>query len=82
MTYEMDKRLREMELVQSGYDEGIEQGIEQGIERGLAQKNKEIVLNMVKDKVPLNLISKYTKVSIRKIKEIIKTDNMTLNEIK
>jgi len=74
MTYEMDKKLREMDLYLAG--------LEDGEEKGSAQKNKEIVLNMVKDKVPLNLISKYTKVSIRKIKEIIKTDNMILNEIK
>ena len=53
------------------YDLIEERGIEKSIEKGIEKKNRDIVLNMFNDSVPFKLISKYTKLSINKIKEII-----------
>lgn len=46
------------------------QGIEQGIEQGI----KQVVINMFHQNVSLDDISKFTKLDIEKIKEIIKNN--------
>ena len=71
MTEAMDKYFMEMEAYEAGEERGIKQGIEQGIEKN--QQN--IVLNMYEDKVSFKTISKYTKLSIDKIKEIVNNKN-------
>ena len=63
MTEAMDRYFMEMEAFDAGEQIGMERGIE---------KNQEnVVLNMHKDKVPFKTISKYTKLSVDKVKEII-----------
>ena len=57
------------------YDMGVEKGIEKGIDKGIEQEKKNIVLNMIKNNLSLETIKKCTKLSISKIKEIIKTNN-------
>ena len=51
---------------------GIEKGIEQGIEKGIEQNQAEIVLNMLGEGLDEATISKFTKIDIEKVKEIIK----------
>ena len=63
MTEAMDKYFMEMEAFDAGEQIGIE------------KKENDIVLNMYEDKVPFKTISKYTKLSIDKIKEIIDNRN-------
>ena len=57
--------------VQVGLEQGIEQGIAQGIEQGLEQGIAQIVINMFRQNVPLEDISKFTALDIDKIKDII-----------
>ena len=57
--------------IQEGIREGIEQGIEQGIQEGVLKNQKEIVLNMYKEKIELDIISKVTKLTLKEIDEII-----------
>ena len=64
-----NNRLREEDIRDTAYDEGIEQGIEQGIETN--QKN--VILNMLKEKIDYSLISKITGKSTNYIKEIERT---------
>ena len=56
--------------IQKAKEEGIERGIEYGIERGEHQKAVAIAHEMLNDNAPLEMISRYTKLSISKIKEI------------
>ena len=53
--------------IASSYDTGLEEGIEKGIE----QRNIEIAKNMLKEKIEISLISKYTGLSVDTIKELI-----------
>ena len=55
-----------------GFEKGIEQGISQGIEQGNYQKEIELTLNMLKENLDINLISKVTKLSIEEINSINK----------
>ena len=63
MTEAMDRYFMEMEAFDAGEQSGIEKGIE--------KEKQDTVLNMYEDKVPFKTISKYTKLSVDKIKEII-----------
>lgn len=53
-----------------GIKEGIEQGIEKGLEKGIKQGKIEIAKNMLNDGINIEMISKYTKIPIEKIKEL------------
>lgn len=50
--------------------EGYEQGISQGLEQGISSRNIEIARNMIKDKVDISIISKYTGLSKKEIEEL------------
>ena len=52
--------------------EAHEEGYEEGLEKGSISAKKQIVLEMCDDKVPLELICKYTNLSKEEIDEIIK----------
>jgi len=52
----------------------LKKGIEQGREEGIEQTKKEIVINMYNNKCSLELISKYTNLSIESIKTIINNE--------
>ena len=47
------------------------EGSAQGITQGIAQNCKEMVLNMHKDNLSLDLIAKYANLTIEEVKEII-----------
>ena len=59
MTESMDRYFMEMEAFDAGEQSEIE------------KEKQNTVLNMYEDKVPFKTISKYTKLSIDKIKEIV-----------
>ena len=72
----MTKSLYDPEVEKKGIEKGIEQGIEQGIKQGMKQgieqNQAEIVLNMLGEGLDEATISKFTKIDIEKVKEIIK----------
>ncbi len=63
------------EGIQIGYEIGIEKGIEKGIEQGIEKGIELVVINMLKELIPFELISKTTGISIEKIQEISKELN-------
>lgn len=60
-------------MTKSLYDPEVEKkGIEKGIEKGLERKEIEIVINMSGEGLDEATISRFTKIDIEKVKEIIK----------
>ena len=68
----MTKSLYDPEVEKKGIEKGIEQGIKQGMKEGTEKKEVEIVLNMLGEGLDEATISKFTKIDIQKVKEIIK----------
>ena len=68
----MTKSLYDPEVEKKGIEKGIEQGIKQGMKEGTEKKEVEIVLNMLGEGLDEATISKFTKINIQKVKEIIK----------
>ena len=58
----------------SGKSDGITLGIKQGVQQGIEQKQTEMIINFYNNKVPIDVISKSSGLSIDKVKEIIKLD--------
>ena len=54
----------------SGLAKGLEQGIEQGIEKGIEQEKLNIVRNMIRENIDMNIISKVTGLSIESINSV------------
>ena len=60
---------------EKGYNEGHEQGIEQGIEQGSLQEKNQVAINLLKEKMPYDFISKVTGLTVEEIKKIEKSIN-------
>ena len=58
--------------IKEGMKQGIKQGMKQGMKQGIEQNQVEIVLNMLGEGLDEATISKFTKIDIEKVKEIIK----------
>lgn len=58
--------------IEQGIERGIEQGIERGIEQGITQRNKEIVLQMLRKGMDRDLIKEITGVDEATIEELRK----------
>ena len=61
--------------IEQGIEQGIQQGIEQGIEQGINITKKEMIINMYNDNLPMNVISKYTNLSVQEVEEILNNKN-------
>ena len=53
------------------YNDGIEDGIEQGIEQGITQGKKEIINNMLENKMSISEISSILKIPANEIENLI-----------
>ena len=51
------------------------QGIEQGIEQGSLQEKNQVAINLLKEKMPYDFISKVTGLTVEEIKKIEKSIN-------
>jgi predicted transposase/invertase (TIGR01784 family) len=60
------------EGMEKGEAIGIEKGMEKGMEKGKLEDKIEIALNMLKDKMPIEVVSKYTGLSIDQIIQLKK----------
>ena len=67
----MDEIIEENVAKQTAYLVGHDDGKEEGI----LENQKEVVLNMHKDNVNLETISKYTKLTIEEIEEILNSNS-------
>ena len=54
------------------YEKGIERGIEHGIERGRLNSQNDIALKMLKDNMPIEVVAKYSELSVESITQIAK----------
>ena len=66
-----DERIEKNLRAQQEYYDGKQEGIEQGIQEGTLETKKEIVLNMYKDNMEIDKISKYSGLSLKEVNEII-----------
>ena len=64
---DIEKNVRKEEA----YTMGRTEGLENGIKRGIAQKEREMVINMFNDKLPLKTIAKYANITIDEVRRTI-----------
>ena len=67
----MIETIEQNALYEQTYGVGYRRGIEEGIEEGIASNKKEMVINMYKDGMALELISKYSNLSLEEVNKII-----------
>ena len=65
-----DIHIIESQNLEKGIQKGIEQGIEQGIEKGALKKSIEIAKSMKKDGINIEVIMKYSSLTIEQINEL------------
>jgi predicted transposase/invertase (TIGR01784 family) len=53
-----------------GFEQGIEKGIEKGLAEGMEKKSIEIVLKMIAENIPVEMIIKLTNLSVEEIKKL------------
>ncbi len=56
--------------LEKGLKEGKEEGLKEGKEEGLKEKSIEIAKNMLKENVDINIISKYSGLSLDEINNL------------
>jgi predicted transposase/invertase (TIGR01784 family) len=66
MTY----TLKLMDYKELGYKEGIEKGIEKGIQEGIETKTKEVVVNMLRNNISIDVIEKIVGLNSKEIEKI------------
>ena len=65
------RRLDREEAVEEGYASGYDSGYDSGKADGIEQNRTEMIINMYKDNLDLNVIAKYANTSVDNVKEII-----------
>ena len=53
-----------------GRQEGRQEGLTEGRQEGRTERDKEVILNMLKEKTDINFISKVTGLSVEEIKKL------------
>lgn len=69
---EIRRRQREAaeEGRKEGLEKGIQQGVQQGIQQGIQQEREANVLGMLKEKIPMETISRITHYSLEQIQKL------------
>ena len=68
--YQYDKQISLEDKRREGIKEGMKKGIEKGIKEGIKENSYTIAKNLKKDGMDINLISKYTGLSIEEIRKL------------
>lgn len=63
-------RRRQREAAEEGRKEGLEKGIQQGMQQGMQQEREANVLGMLKEKIPMETISRITHYSLEQIQKL------------
>ena len=71
MTQEEDEKKWENTYINKGREVGLKQGHAAGHKAGIADAQKAAITNMVKDNLPLETISKYVNLPLKKVKQIV-----------
>ena len=69
-----DERIEETLRRHDDYFNGRSEGISDGITLGVQKNRNEMIMNMYKDNLPLDVISKYTNLSVDEIENISKSN--------
>ena len=69
MTQEEDEKKWENTYI----NKGREVGVKDGHKAGIADAQKAAITNMMKDNLPLETISKYVNLPLKKVKQIVST---------
>jgi len=64
------ERVVRLSEIENAEERGIEKGIKEGIEQGSMNEKKYIALNMLKEKMDIEFISKVTGLNIDQIKKL------------
>ena len=67
---EEEETLEKNTLQKIAHKKGKAEGIEEGIEKGIEKTNENIVINSLKENIPIKTIEKITGLSVEQIKEI------------
>ena len=67
----MTETMEENILRAVSYEYGFDEGEKKGISQGIAKNQTDVVENMYKENMNINLISKIANIPISKVKEII-----------
>lgn len=57
-------------IEERGIEKGIKQGMEKGIEKGMAESRMEMAIELMKEKFPMEKISRITRLSMEKLQEL------------
>lgn len=58
------------------FEEGLEQGLEQGRAEGRDEERGVMILNMLREKMPLEMIAKVSNLSLEKVRELGRVHSM------
>ena len=53
------------------YKKGIKEGIKQGIEQGIVKNKEEMIINMNRENISIEIIAKCTGLQVNEVKKII-----------
>ena len=67
----MNDTIEQNAMFEQTYGVGYRRGVEEGIEQGILGTKKELIINMYNDNMSLDLISKYTNLSIDEVNSVI-----------
>ena len=62
--------------IKKGVKQGIQQGIEQGIEKGIQKSKTEMAKAMLKDKLDISFIAKYTGLTKQELQQLTQTTHI------
>ena len=71
MFYNQDWLIAKEEAKAEGREEGRAEGKAEGEEKGRWESAKEIALNLYKEKMPVEMIAKVTKLTIQQVKDLV-----------
>ena len=63
-------------IYEQGMEQGMERGRAEGMERGREEGKVDIVLEMLRNKLPLEMIAQMSKFSLERIKELGKMHSL------
>ena len=75
MTVEMKKEAETMcgighAIARKNLEKGLEQGLEQGLEKGMQKEREANIVAMLKEKIPMETISRITHYSLDQIQKL------------
>ena len=69
-SYNEGKTDGKLEGIQEGIKEGIQEGIKEGIQEGKKEEKRSLAINLLKENIDINIISRTTGLSIEQLLEL------------